>query len=104
MDPLVHEIAERRVDSALSVDAVQPGEGWTFDRQRKMAFAARIVTGVPDMLVTLIFELQKGRRQRRGQPLDHLAGNGSGSSIRHGSYIEVFEERDTSGDAADQMA
>jgi hypothetical protein len=43
----VHEVAERGVDFPLASDSAQPGKGGALDGQRKMAFAPRIVTGVP---------------------------------------------------------
>lgn len=104
MHPLVHKIAERGVDLALPVDPIETLKGGAFDRQCEMALAARIVAGVPDMLVTLVLQLQSRGRQRGGQPLDHLACNGSGGGGGHHSYIAAFEESDTSGNAAEQMA
>jgi hypothetical protein len=69
-----------------------------------MTFAARVVAGMADMLAALIFKVEPGRAKRGIQPLDHFAGDGSGGSVGHRSYIEAFEERDTSGDTADEMA
>ena len=60
MNPLAQQFAERGVDFALPLDSVQPGESGAFDDQREMAFAARIVAGVTDMLVALVLELQTG--------------------------------------------
>ena len=92
MDPIVHEVAECGVDLALPIDAAQPGKGGAFDDQREMALAARVVAGVPDMLVALVIEHQPGRRQRGRQPLDHLGCDGSGGDGRHRSYIMRFRE------------
>ena len=100
----MHQVAKRRIDFALPGDAVQAGEGGALDDQGEMAFAARIVAGMPDMLVALVFQVQPSGRQGGGQPVDHLACNGSGGSFGHHSYIEAFEESDTSGDAAIKMA
>ena len=93
MDALVHQLAERGVNLALPFHPVQAGESGALDDEREMALAACVVAGMPDMLVTLIFKIEPGGRKGGGQPLDHLAGDGSGSSIRHRSYIERFRER-----------
>lgn len=87
MDSLAHQVAERGVDLALALDAVEPGECGAFDRQREVAFAARVVAGVADMMIALVFKLEAGRRQGRSQPLDHLAGNRTGGSGAHRVYI-----------------
>ncbi len=62
-----------------------------------MAFAARIVAGVTDMLVALVLQVEPGGRKRGSQPLDHFPGDGSGGGISVAmgawSYIEGFEER-----------
>src|SRR5687767_12478456 len=63
MDPLAHQLAERGIDFALPLDPVQAGECGTFDGQREMAFAARVVAGVADMLLALVLEIEPGRQQ-----------------------------------------
>lgn len=98
MDALVHQFAERGVNSALPLDPVQAYESGAFDDEREVAFAARIMAGVADMLVALVLELQPGGRQGDGQALDHLAGDRAGGgclsgSWGHRSYIERFRER-----------
>jgi hypothetical protein len=54
MNPLAHQLAERGVDFPLPLNPIQTGEGGTLDGQREMAFAARIMPGVANMLVTLV--------------------------------------------------
>src|SRR5688572_6335205 len=104
VDPFLHQLAERGIDFSLPLDPVEAGECGAFDGQREMALAARVMAGMADMLVALVFQLEAGGREGGGQPLDHFAGNGSGGGVRHRHYIEAFEERGTSGAAADQMA
>lgn len=55
MDAFAQQFAERRMDSALSLDPAQPGESGAFDDEREMAFAPRIVPRVADVLVALVF-------------------------------------------------
>ena len=81
MDPLAHQFAERGIDFALPLDPVQAGEGGTFDGQREVAFAARIVPGMADMLVALVLQIEPCRRERRGQSIDHFAGDRSGTQV-----------------------
>lgn len=104
MHAFAHQIAERGVDFPLPFDTAQPREGRTFDNEGEVTFAARIMACMADMQVALILEIEAGRRQRCDQPLDHFAGDRSGGSVRHHHYIEVFEEWETSGDTADQVA
>ena len=55
-----------------------------------MAFPARVMAGMTDMLVALVLELEPGWRKSGGEPLDHLPGDGSGGSIVHFAYIALF--------------
>ena len=87
MDPLAHQVTERSVDLPLPLDPVQAGESGAFDNQREMAFAPRVVPGVPDMLIALVFEFHPSWRERGRQPLNHLAGDRSGGSFGHRPYI-----------------
>ena len=54
MDALMHH---HRPARQIFADARpgEPGERRPFDGQREMAFAARVVAGVADMLLTLVF-------------------------------------------------
>ena len=104
MDALLHEVAERGINLPLAINPVQSFKCRAFDDEREMAFATRIVSRVADVLVALVFEREAGGAQCCGEPLDHLAGDRSGGSVRHQRYIEGFEERGTSGDTADQVA
>lgn len=54
MNALAQQLAERGVNFALALDSGQPGESRAFDDKREMAFSARIVPGVTDMLMTLV--------------------------------------------------
>ena len=87
MDSLAHQVAERGIDFALALDAVEPGECGAFDRQREVAFATRIMAGVADVMIALVLKIEAGRRQGRSQSLDHLAGNRAGGSDAHRVYI-----------------
>ncbi len=93
MNPLAHQFAERSINLPLPFYPAQAGKGPAFDRQREMAFAARIVAGMADVLLTLVLKIQKCRRQCGRQPFDHLASDGSGGGVRHRPYIERFRER-----------
>ena len=64
MDSIAHQVAERAIDFALTLDTVEPGEGGTFDGQREMAFAAWVMAGVADMMVALVLEVEAGRIER----------------------------------------
>lgn len=55
-----------------------------------MAFAARIMPGVADVLFALILKLKARWGQISSQSLDHLSGDGSGFSFWHRPYIEEF--------------
>jgi len=46
---LAHQLSQRGIDFALALDPAEAGEGRAFDGQREVAFAARVVTGVPDL-------------------------------------------------------
>lgn len=104
MNPVAHQLAQRGIDLALAFNAVETGKGRTLDTQREMAFAARIMAGMPDVLMALILQMKAGGGQRGGQPLDHFAGDRSGGSLLHRTYIGEFKARGTSGDTANQMA
>lgn len=54
------------MDSALALDPAQPGEGGTFNGQREMAFAPRVVPGMADMLTALVFKGQSCGTERGG--------------------------------------
>ena len=65
-----------------------------------MAFAARIVAGVADVVVALVLELEPRRGERLRQPAPHFGGDGAngggvgtggGGRIDHLSYIVRFE-------------
>ena len=60
MDPLVHQVAERRIDHPLPLDARLAGEGGAFDRQREMAFAGWIVAAVAAMLLAVVDKARRG--------------------------------------------
>ena len=89
----MHQVAERGINPPLPLDPVLAGERGAFDDEREMTLAARVVAGVPDVLLALVFKLQPGGRQSGGQPLDHLGCDRSGGGVRHHSYIERFRER-----------
>ena len=59
MDPLVEQVAERRVDQPLALDPRLAGEGRAFDRQAEMAFASRIVAAVAAMLLAVVGQLDR---------------------------------------------
>ena len=61
MHPLAHQIAQRGIDGALALHAVEAGEGGALDDQREMAFAAAVVAGVTDVAVALVVELEPDR-------------------------------------------
>jgi len=61
MNAFAHQLAKRCIDLPLSLDAAEPGECVTFDDERKMAFAARVVAGMADMLPALILKIEAGR-------------------------------------------
>ena len=90
MDALVHQFPKGRVDLPLPLDPAQTLESAAFYDQGEVALAARIVTGMADMLMTLIDEFQAGRGQRRREPFNHFPGDGSGGSIGHWPYIGGF--------------
>jgi len=104
MDPLAHQVAKRCIYLSLAIHPAEARERWAFDRQCEMAFAAGVVAGVADVLVTLILKVEAGRGEGSGQPLDHFAGDRSGGSFGHRSYIGAFGIRGTSGGQANQMA
>ena len=83
MDALAHQVAERGIDFALALDAAEVGEDRTLDSQREMAFATRVVTGVPDMLMALVLKIETRRAEGGGESLDHFAGDGAGGSDAH---------------------
>ena len=90
MNSFPHQLAERGVDSSLPLDPVQSGESGTLDGEGKVAFTAHVMSGVAQMLVTLVVEVEARRREVRGQPLNHFSGDGSGGSWRHAPYIGLF--------------
>ena len=90
MDPLAHQVAECGVDFALTLDTVEPGKCWALDDQREVAFATRIMAGMPDVTIALVLKLEAGRIECRGQPFDHFAGNRAGGSGAHRVYIEAM--------------
>jgi hypothetical protein len=59
MDPLAHQLTQRRIDFALPLDRFSPAKAATLDDQREMAFAARVVTGMADVLVALVLKLER---------------------------------------------
>ena len=87
MNPLAHQVAQRGIDPALAFDATETCERGAFDGQREMALAARVVAGVPNMLVTLVFQVEPAGVQRGGEPLDHFAGDRSCGGGAHRAYI-----------------
>jgi hypothetical protein len=87
MDSIAHQVAERGIDLALALDTVEAGECGTFDRQREVAFATRIMAGMADMMIALVLKLEAGRIERSGKPLDHFACNWTGGSGAHRVYI-----------------
>ena len=89
MDPIVHQLAERGIDGALAGDAAHADEGRTFDEQRKMTFPATVVSGVADVAVALVVELEAGRGKRCDEPLPNLDGNWTGcvGDALHPFYI-----------------
>ena len=56
MDSLPHKVPERGIDHSLPFDTVLAREGWGFDAQAEMAFAGRVVTAVPPMLLAVVGE------------------------------------------------
>ena len=57
MDPLLHQVAERRIDHPLPLDTVLAGEGGAFDRQAEVAFARGIVAAVAAVLLAVVDQL-----------------------------------------------
>jgi len=64
MDSGVHEVAERGIDHPLAFDTALAREGRAFDPQAEVAFAGRIVTAVPSMLLAVVDELDQRWRKR----------------------------------------
>ena len=98
MDALVHEFAERGVDSALAGDARLAGEAVTFDDQREVAFAALVMAGVAAVVIAFVDEVEAGWGERGGEATVHLGRDGAsvrggGGRIGHGDYIGRLNQR-----------
>ena len=90
MHPLAHQIAQRGIDGALALHAVEAGEGGALDDQREMAFAAAVVAGVADVRSALVDQFKPGRGERREETLLDIGGDraGDGGDTVHLFYIE----------------
>jgi len=109
MDAFTHQLAQRRIDFPLPLDPVQPGEDGTFNDQCEMAFAARVMASMANMLVALVLQDQAGGGKGGRQPFDHFPGDRSGGGLGHDSYIEgltyedAMEIRIIKGQGADRI-
>ena len=90
VDAVVHEVAERGVNEALAGDARVACEGGAFDRQREVAFAARVMTGVANVVRALVLELKARGAKRLGEEARDFGGDGGGGSWVHAAYIGGF--------------
>lgn len=61
MDPLLHQISERRIDHPLSLDTRPAGESIAFDDQREVAFPGGIVAAMTAMLLAIVDQLDPRR-------------------------------------------
>ena len=91
MNALAHEIAERRVNHALSFDAVLSGKGRAFDEQGEVALARGVVAAVAAVLLAIVDQFDGGRGKRRVEPAEHLSCDGSDGLGVHGTYIAGFD-------------
>ena len=91
MDPGLHQVAERGVDGALALDAIEANEGRAFDGQREMAFAMAVMTGVADVMVALVVELEPGRGEGGDEAVPDLGGDGGVARFgRGGDAVHLF--------------
>jgi hypothetical protein len=81
VDSLGEEIGQRRVDGALTLDAVLAGEGGGDDLDREMAFAARIVAGMAAMPVAVVDHGEPFGSEGGAKALGDFLGHGAGASI-----------------------
>ena len=56
---------QRLIDHAVTFDPALPAEGFRHDMDPEMGLAARPVSGVPDVLVRLVLDVEALRRKRR---------------------------------------
>ena len=75
MNPLVHQFAQRRIDHALTRDAILAGKERAFNLQSEMALAAAIMTGMADMMIAFIDKHEGRGRQRVLEATGHFGGD-----------------------------
>lgn len=78
MDPVLHEVAECRVDRALPLKPVHCREGGGFDLHGEVAFATAVMTGMAAMPVAVVDHLKPGRSERFAQAFLDFGGDRSG--------------------------
>ena len=61
VNPIPHQIAQCGIHRALTLNAIEAGEGGAFDGEGEVAFAASVVAGVAKVAVALIVEVEAGR-------------------------------------------
>lgn len=60
MDSCVHQFAECGIDHPLPLDAAFASKCRTFDVQREVALASRMMTAVPPMLFAVVRQIDSG--------------------------------------------
>src|SRR5437868_8743841 len=99
MDSRLHQVAERGIDHPLAFEAVLFRERRALDAQGEMAFACRIVTAVPAMLLAVVDEFDQRRRKRRVEAGEHFSRHRSAFSRVHAAYIMGFDGKQAIQDA-----
>ena len=78
MDPILHEVAERRVDRALPLKPVHSCKGGGFDLHGEVAFAAAVMACMAAMAVAVVDHSKPGRSERFAQAFLDFGGDRSG--------------------------
>lgn len=81
------QVGQRRIDRALTRDAALPLEGRADDLDGEMRFAARVMAGMPGMMVAVVDHREMRRREGFCQATGDFCGNGACRILAHRAYI-----------------
>ena len=78
MNPLAEQVAKRRIDRPLAVEAAEATKPLGDDLDGEVAFAAGVMAGVSAMFLAVVNDLQALGSERRVQALGDFLGDGAG--------------------------
>lgn len=78
MNPLAEQVAKRRIDRPLAVEAAEAAKPLGDDLDSEVTFAAAVMAGVSAVFLAVVNDLQALGSERQLQALGDFLGDGAG--------------------------